>query len=289
MLKYSKKLSISNSLPNNSSILLPSGKYTHLKLLKPGDKVLNNNGKKITVKEVRYAGRKKMIDITTEAWHCAFKISEDQTFKSENGSLLLPSSSHFQWEYKRDHSIKYSYHTGYTVGFLLASSLVSGKNIVSLVKVTTTLNKIKELNNCLAQALSIKDIRLEEGSHLVEYIIDKESLQHIILTALETKAIPDPLLNPFSKQYMKGLSKGLEFAIVNTETVYDKKIRTNSVNLLCDWLNITCPGANTDDHEKRVLYYSTPSEKDFAWDLILDDGEDTFIANNMVCVSANPS
>ena len=277
-----------NSLPDNTFILTSTGKFRQLKYLKPGQKVINNYGASVAIKDIRYAGLKKTYQLTSEAWHGKFNISDDHVFLKSSTFLELPNPEKIRWEFQRDNVLKYTYYTGYTIGFLLVSALVSKDAVVCLIKTAAQISKLKELNNCLASALCIKDIRLEEGSHTIEYIIHKASLPAIVLTALQSKDLPEALLNPYAKQYILGLSKGVDFALCNTVSVDDKLKTTRAhVNMLCDWLNLVRP--SVDGNVKKVMYFAEPAEKSITWDILLEGKDDTYIANNIVCVSQSPS
>ncbi len=284
MLKTSRmNLKIKNGLTNDCNILLSSGHYKPLIHITPADYLINKDGKLVKVKEIRYAGKKQLMTINSEAWHLPIIISEDQKIITNSDRIILPSSKNIQWTgITYNDAITYNFEFGFVLGLLVASGMVSEKNVVLLIKTESFVSSIKQLNRCLSSVICIKDIEILEGKCLIKYIIEKNSIPHCILDILKTKHIPDDIYNPFRIEYINGIKEGLSFAVRFTDRL-DKSF--DNINSLCNWINLVFP---TTDETKQIKYYVEKTDMfDRVWNIILEKQEETFITNNLVCVSSH--
>lgn len=279
-----RSLKIKNSLSGQCNVLLASGHYRKINHLSPSDYVINREGKAVKVKEVRFAGRKPLMNINTEAWHESVVVSEDQKIITDSdNNIILPSAKIIEWDCSNSNKdISFTYEYGFVFGLLLLSGMISDKNVVLLVKTDTLIASIKLLNRCLSSIISIRDIEIMEGTCLIKYMIDKHSVPKIILDILTNKTLNDDIFNPCKKEYIKGIKNGISFALKNTDKL-DKPYTMDHINLICDWINLVYSDDNKNRHIKFFL--DDIFIRDRVWDVILENKHETFIVDNILCVS----
>ncbi len=279
-----RRLQIKNSLTGDCKLLLASGHYRTIHHITPADYLINKEGKPIKVKEVRFAGRKQIINIHTEAWHEPIIVSEDQKIiTSDDDKIIIPSGNIIQWTgLTVNNEISFTYEYGFVLGLLVLAGMISEKNMMLLVKTDTQLTAVKHLNRCLSSVICIRDIEIMEGKCLIKYKIDKQSIPSTILNIVANKTLDDDILNPTRKDYVKGIKHGISFALKYTDKL-GKPYSMEYINMLCNWINIVY---SENDDNKHIKYYLEKfSIRDRVWDVILANSHETFIVNNLLCVS----
>lgn len=290
-------LKIENSLSGECKLLLASGHYRTIHHITSKDYLINRDGKPVKVKEVRFAGKKPLMNINSEAWHEPIIVSEDQKIITDsNEHIIIPSTKVIQWRrnYKTEpcesshkdkppyEYISFTYEYGFVLGLLLLSGMISDKNIVLLIKNDTLIESVKLLNRCLSSIILIRDIEIIEGKCILKYMIEKNSVPKNILDMMINKTINEDIFNPCKKDYIKGLKNGISFALKNSERL-DKLYTMDHINLLCDWVNLVY---SNDDNNRHIKFYlDSIFIRDRVWDIILENKHETFIMNNILCIS----
>lgn len=279
-----RSLKIKDSITGESNLLVSTGHYRLLREIRPSDYLINKDGQKVKVKEIRYAGKKQLINIHSEAWNTPITVSEDQKIIADDSNhIILPSSKIIQWDKTNNTSIDYTFEYGFVLGLLIFGGMISDKNIILLIRTDANLSLIKKVNRCLSNIICIKDIEIAEGSCIIKYIIDKQSIPKPILDILMTKTIPDEIYNPCKTTYIDGIKQGIACALEISDRL-DKPYIKDYMMMLCNWINLTYSQNNDNKHIKFFL--EKFSLHDRVWNIILENPHDTFIVNNIACVSS---
>ena len=297
----------------DTKILMANSTYKNIIDIEPGDRVINMNGKPVTVLDKMYMGKKEIISIKTALHESFVHVTPDHNFYiydpktntyrweeidkcyTDNLAILCPRN--IEWELPNNikidsNVIQPSYELGYIIGAFLTNNIMITEQKIIWYAQTHTDDSHKTLRECINKLYHIHP-EIKEGKtvygRLYYYEFYSEDLYCMLVHNFGI-GVPKHFNDKFyckNIQYIRGLYDGL----ISNSMNYG--LEPNDHYKLFNWcyLSLGIPFTyNNSKYAKALndhLYADirkkhTIKYKKNVWDIEVDCPTHSFIANNMI-------